>query len=96
MVSKTDYRIDQGYTIRQLYDSKSDTIKDYIRTDWYRHPHSTSQYLKLPMDQRESLEQKCLLEFPQFDRMACMYLIEDMASSLLQNSGKTTWGKYVK
>jgi len=26
--------------------------------------------------------------------MAAMYLIEDMAPSILQESGKTTWGKY--
>ena len=94
MVGKTDYRIDQGYTLRQIMDMKTQTMKDYVRTDWYRHPHSTIQYLKLPQDQREAMESKCLLEFPQFDRMAAMYLIEDMAPSILQESGKTTWGKY--
>jgi len=95
MVAKTDYRIDQGYTLRELYDPKTDTMKNYIRTDWYRHPHSTTQYLKLPQDQREMLEHKCLMEYPQYDRMAATYLIEDMAPAILQRSGKTTWGRYV-
>jgi hypothetical protein len=95
MVSKTDYRIDQGYTLRQIFDMKSGMFKDYIRTDWYRHPHSTAQYLKIPQDQREALEDKCLLEYPLKDRMAFTYLIEDMAPSILQRSG-TTWGRYAK
>jgi len=96
MVGKTDYRIDQGYTLRQILDVQTGTMKDCVRTDWYRHPHSTMQYLKLPQDQRDTWESKCLLDFPQFDRMACMYLIEDMAAALLQESGKTSWGKYGK
>ena len=95
MVSKTDYRIDQGYTLRQIFDMKTQTFKDYIRTDWYRHPHSTSQYLKLPQDNREAYESQCLLEYPLKDRMAFTYLIEDMAPSILQRSG-TTWGRYAK
>jgi len=94
MISKTDYRIDQGYTLRQVYDMKTGTFVDKIRTDWYRHPHSTMPYLKIPQEQRDSLEEKCFLDYPQYDRMAFTYLIEDMAPSILQNSGKTTWGKY--
>jgi len=98
---KTEYRVDQGYAIRDWYDMETGTIKPMIRTDWFKHRHSTMQFSDLKgIDLQEKHEADCLMEYPQEDRMAMMYLIEDMAPALLQKlepeKEQTMWGKYAK
>jgi len=100
-VSKTEYRVDQGYAIRDWYDMETGTIKPMIRTDWYKHRHSTMQFSDLDsVDLQEKHEEDCLFPYPQGDRMAMMYLIEDMAPALLQKvepeEEEAMWGKYAQ
>jgi len=94
-VKLSDYRIDQGYTILNTIDDKgNDDIN--IRVDWAKHRHKVMQYSKLKKDQREANEAKCLLPYAQNDRMAAMYLLEDMAPAILQTEvpDDQLWGKY--
>lgn len=99
--AKTEYRVDQGYAIRDWYDYETGVIKPMIRTDWFKHRHSTMQFADLKsVDLQEKHEKDCLIDYPQHDRMAMMYLIEDMAPALLQKLSpekeKSMWGKYAR
>lgn len=94
-VKKSEYRIDQGYSIVRTIDSQGNDVPA-IRVDWAKHRHSVPQFSKIPKDQREEMQPNCCLTYPMNDRMAMMYLIEDMAPALLQEefTEEQLWGKY--
>jgi hypothetical protein len=92
---RTEYRIDNGYTMMDYINPQTVEMKTVLRLDWGKYEHKSAK----PFDRsgEETEQEKSFIDYPQNDRMAGMKLLDDMSSSLLgevsEAEEKALWGQ---
>ena len=91
---RTEYRIDNGYTIMDYLDPVNVLVKTVLRWDWGKYEHRKAK----PFDRigDEARQPESFVDYSQGDRMAAMKILDDMSDALLgevsEQEERSLWG----
>ena len=97
---RTEYRIDNGYTIMDYVNPQTMDMRTVLRWDWGKYEHrkakSFDRICGENKENAESRQEESFLDYHQNDRMAMMKLLDDMSPALLgevsEAEEKALWG----
>jgi len=99
----TEFRVDQGYMLMDYINDRGE-FGTYMRFDWGKYEHSVPSFDRVlnstkgvTQEDIDKNQAKCLIPYVYGNRMAMMYLVDDMAPSLLgemsAEDDEKLWGK---